>query len=95
MTFKRNTDVLTTATTSGELNMVDANVGRSSLYVHVTGDANYTVQHTVDGKNWTNHEFLDGATGTQDGNYVLPVAAIRLVVNSITTGSAQLTVLGV
>lgn len=95
MAIKRNTNQITSAETSPALNMVDANLGRTSLYVESTGDAVYTVQHTVDGTNWLNHEFLDTVSGNDDGNYVLPVAAIRVVVHSITTGYVKLTVLGV
>ena len=95
MAIKRNTNQISTVTTSAALNMVDARVGRTSLYVESTGDAVYTVQHTVDGSNWQAHEFLDTVSNSDDGNYVLPVAAIRIVVHSITTGYVKLTVLGV
>lgn len=67
--------------------------------VVVSGTLTYTVEHTFD-------NVLAGATATafpnatvvaqttsKDGNYVVPVMAIRLNVTAFTSGSATLTIL--
>jgi hypothetical protein len=56
----------------------------------VTGTATYTIQHTFDGVNYFDHEFVVGATTSQDGNYAYPVASIRVNVTS-GTGTVILT----
>lgn len=68
--------------------------------VVVSGTVNYTVQHTFDNVqapgysaasgNWFNHPTMTGLTGSQDGNYAFPVAAIRVNVAS-GTGVVTLT----
>jgi hypothetical protein len=65
---------------------------RLGFGVVVSGTVTYTVQHTFDGTNWFDHEFVTTRTANDDGNYAFPVAAIRLNVTA-GTGTATLTVL--
>lgn len=68
-----------------------------SLAVVVSGTVNYTVEHTFDNvldstvtpTAFTN-EYLDALTANADGNYMFPVVACRVTVNS-GAGSATLT----
>lgn len=62
------------------------------LAVDVNGTVNYTVQHTLSDifdkdvtPKWFNHDTMTAQTTDQDGNYVIPITASRLVVNSYST----------
>jgi hypothetical protein len=76
------------------------NVGFGAV---VTGTANYTVQHSFDNPlapgytaasaTWFPHPTVQAASTNQDGNYAFPVAAIRLVNNSGSTGKTTLTLI--
>lgn len=44
-----------------------------------TGTPTYTVQHTYDGVAWFNHSSVAAETTSQDGTYISPVSAIRLL----------------
>lgn len=69
----------------------------------VGADLNYTVQHTFDDvwapdfnpatAKWFNHATMASKTTSFDGNYAYPVMAVRVVVNTHTSGSATLTVI--
>jgi hypothetical protein len=70
--------------------------------VVVTGTVNYTVQHTFDNPQtnanptWFSHPTVASVTVSQDGNYAFPVAAIRVIINSVSgtgTGSVTMTVI--
>ena len=66
-----------------------------SVGVDITGTINYDVQHTFDdiftvaasSVSWFNHSSIVTDTTDQDGNYAFPVRAIRLLINSLTTGA--------
>jgi hypothetical protein len=55
----------------------------------VTGTVNYTVQHSLDGIRYFDNSDNAAQTTDQDGNYVFPVRAVRVKVNS-GSGSVQL-----
>lgn len=62
--------------------------------VDVTGTVDYTLQHTLVDvfdttltHKWFNHDVTANQTTDQDGNYVIPVRAIRLVTNSYSSGA--------
>lgn len=64
------------------------------LGIDVTGTIDYTVQHTFSTvydisvtPKWFNHDNLFSQTTDQDGNYIIPVHATRLVVNSYDSGA--------
>lgn len=63
------------------------------LFATITGTINYTVQHTgnnvLEGDTpvWFNHVSLVSQVVNGDGNYIVPVAATQLVVNSFTDGA--------
>lgn len=73
------------------------------IQIDVTGTINYTLQQTMQDVlaadsqpttlTWQNHDTLIAQTADQNGNYVIPIAAIRLKVDSATTASVQFTVL--
>ncbi len=46
--------------------------------VVVSGTATYTIEHTFDGTKFFKHEVLKNKKNDQDGNYVLPIAGIRI-----------------
>lgn len=82
------------------LNFNNSNVGVGFACV-VTGTVNYTVNHTYDdvystttNPTWLPHGVsnLINATTTQESNFVIPVAAMQLVINS-GTGSVTITIL--
>lgn len=89
------TNSITAPGVSSELNTLPLRVGRVSFVVVASGDATYTVEHTLGDGVWLPHAFAVDATGTIDGNYVLPIAGIRLNVSSITTGDVFMRVIGV
>jgi len=70
--------------------------------VIVTGTVNYTVQHTFDDPNnlpsgvsfpaTFNHPSLASLTASDDGDYIYPIVAMRLLVNS-GTGTARMVVI--
>lgn len=67
------------------------------LYVTLSPGAslNYTVQVSGDDPskpivNWNNHDTLVNLTASANGNIAYPVGAVRLVVNSYTSGSVNL-----
>lgn len=67
----------------------------------VTGTVNYTVNHTYDDiynaaitPTWwpDGQSSLVGATTSQEGNFVLPISAMQVIINS-GTGSVNVTIL--
>ena len=73
---------------SEEVKVVDGTVFNVGFGVVVDGTVTYTVQHTFDGVNWFDHEFVVGGTANDDGNYAFPVASIRL---NVTAGGGTAT----
>lgn len=68
--------------------------------VKITGTIDVTVEHTFDDIQDPSvtpepfpHPDLNGITANADGNYHAPVEAIRLTVNSVTGGSATMTLI--
>lgn len=67
--------------------------------VVVSGVLTYTVEHTFDDvlggatPTWFPHATVVAQTTSKDGNYIVPVTAIRLNVTAYTSGSATLTIL--
>lgn len=55
---------------------------RISYAVVVTGTVNYTVQHSLDGINFFDNSDNTAQTTSQDGNYVFPIRAVRVKLNS-------------
>ena len=51
------------------------NVGFGAV---VSGTVTYTIQHTFNGVDFFDHEFVAAQTTNQDGNYAFPVASIRI-----------------
>lgn len=62
---------------------------RISYALGVTGTVNYTVQHSLDGVRFFDNSDNAAQTTDQDGNYVMPIRAVRVKVNS-GSGSVQL-----
>ena len=62
---------------------------RISYACGVTGTVNYTVQHSLDGVRYFDNSDNASKTVDADGNYVFPVRAVRVKVNS-GTGTVQL-----
>ena len=93
--FTDRTTAQTGTGTSDELSLSRSVRGRTSLTVVVTGDATFTVQHSLGDGVWFDHDSLAAVTGNQDGNYVLPIASVRLNVTAITTGDVYLRIVGV
>ncbi len=46
--------------------------------VVLDGSATYTIQHTFNGIDFFDHEFVVLQTANDDGNYAYPVAGIRI-----------------
>lgn len=72
------------------LNMNNANFGVGFVCV-VTGTVNYSVEHTYDNllnpavaPTWLAHgtSNMTAATTTQESNFVIPVAGMRVIINS-------------
>lgn len=73
-----------------------------ALGLDVTGTIDATVQHSFDdpfsatydpyAATWFNHSSIAAKTSDTDGNYAYPPRAIRLKINSSTSGSAILTI---
>lgn len=68
--------------------------GGISVAVVVTGTINWDLQHTLDEVfdssatiNWFDHASLAGETASGDGNYAFPIRAVRMLINSVTTGA--------
>lgn len=74
------------------LHIIGCPHGRMSVQVIATGDANYTVEHTIslNDEAWLPNVSLETVSGTRDSNYMFPVAGVRLVIHSITTGTVCL-----
>jgi hypothetical protein len=60
----------------------------------------YSVQHTMDDVqsasatiSWINHDSVAAETTTQDGNYENPPSAIRTIITSFTSGTAQFNII--
>lgn len=64
---------------------------RVSYAVIVTGTVNYTVQHSLDGINFFDNSDNTSQAVSADGNYIFPIRAIKVKVNS-GTGSVVLNV---
>jgi type IV secretory pathway VirB6-like protein len=62
---------------------------RISYALGVTGTVNYTVQHSLDGIRFFDNADNEAKTIDGDGNYVFPIRAVRVKVNS-GSGSVQL-----
>ena len=72
--------------------------GKVSLVVNVIaedglpGQGLFTVQHSLDGEHWLEHDYFKNFTSTDDSNYSHPVAQIRLVTSQVpTNGYIKLT----
>lgn len=61
-----------------------------SFVVVASATINYDVEYTIDGTTWHNHATVAAQTATATGTITFPVAGVRLNVNSVTGGSAQL-----
>lgn len=64
------------------------------MQITITGTISYTIQHTLDdpfsssqSAVWANHDSLAAATASADGNYAYPLRAVRLLINSSTSGA--------
>lgn len=82
------------------LNYDNISVG-IGFVAQVTGTVNYTVNHTYDDLYdssitpvWLAYgeSYLVGATATQEGNFVIPISGVQVVINS-GTGSVKLVLL--
>lgn len=62
---------------------------RISYACGVTGTVNYTVQHSLDGVRFFDNSDNASKTADADGNYIFPIRAVRVKVNS-GSGSVQL-----
>lgn len=98
----RETATLTTITESAWIPL-DRLSSKVAFGVVAAATINYTVQHTfVDIQNADNlpvaaadifpHESIVAKTSSEDGNYQFLPRAVRLKVNSVTGGSAKMTV---
>jgi hypothetical protein len=74
---------------SEDIKIQDTNDFRVAYAVAVVGTVTYTVQHTLDGVTWFDNSDTKNQTVPKDGNYVLPVAAVRVNVTA-GTGTATL-----
>jgi hypothetical protein len=73
-------------------NVTPFNVG---FGVIVSGDVEYTVQHTFDDPavgftTWFSHPTIAAETTSQDGNYAFPVTGIKLLITGEGEGTATL-----
>lgn len=74
---------------SEAIDIEDTNDIRISYACGVTGTVNYTVQHSLDGVRYFDNSDNASKTVDADGNYVFPVRAVRVKVNS-GSGTVQL-----
>jgi len=77
---------------SSSIKVLNHNPVHIGFGVVVSGTVTYTVQHTFDGTNWFDHEFVAGLSANADGNYAFPVSDIRLNVTA-GTGTATLSLI--
>ena len=82
MTIQSNTIPHTGVGASLAADIYDTSDIRVSYAVIVTGTVNYTVQHSLDGINFFDNSDNTAQTTSQDGNYVFPVRAVRVNINS-------------
>lgn len=68
--------------------VLPANPFNIGFGVVVSGTVTYTVQHTFNGIDYFDHEFVAAATTNQDGNYAFPVAGVRI---NVTAGTGTVT----
>jgi len=73
------------------IDIVDSNQVAVAYQVNVTGTVTFTVQHSLDGANFIDNTDNLGKTANTDGNYILPVRAVRVEVTA-GTGTATLIV---
>lgn len=62
--------------------MVESNEIRVSYGVEVQGTVTYTVQHNLNGTKFFDNTDVLNQTTDQDGNYIMPVAKIRVNVTA-------------
>lgn len=93
MAIAKSTTVLTTVTTE-DLNLV-SRLGKYAIAVEASATVNYTVSFTLGGGVYFDHAVLADLTTSSSGTIDFPVAGLRLEVNSVTGGSAQLFVVAV
>lgn len=74
---------------SEAIGIEDTNDIRISYACGITGTVNYTVQHSLDGVRYFDNSDNASKTVDADGNYVFPVRAVRVKVNS-GSGTVQL-----
>ena len=55
---------------------------RVAYQTTVSGTATYTVQHSLDGINFIDNPDTQAQTVPADGNYILPIAAVRIKVTA-------------
>lgn len=77
---------------SASINILQSNDIRISYGVEVTGTVTYTVQHNLNGVAFFDNTDSLNKTANIDGNYIFPVAKVRLNVTA-GTGTAKLYVM--
>ncbi len=82
MTIKSNTIPHASVGASIAADIFDTADIRISYAVIVTGTVNYTVQHSLDGVNFFDNSDNTSQTTSQDGNYIFPIRAVRVNINS-------------
>lgn len=89
-------------TATGHTPWVDLNASlaafSASVLVIAGGTINYDVQHTYDdapseSSQAINHSAMTAKTATADGQYIAPVTAVRVNINSHTSGTVEFNVL--
>ncbi len=82
MAIRSFTAALSAVGNSDVADIYDTEDIRISYAVIVTGTVNYTVQHSLDGINFFDNADNTSKTTSNDGNYVFPVRAVRVKINS-------------
>ena len=73
---------------SGSIKPFSRNPFNIGFGVVVSGTVTYTVEHSFNGVDFFDHEFVVAQTSDADGNYAFPVSTIRI---NVTAGSGTAT----
>lgn len=91
MGIRTRTFSVTGVGTTETIDIIDSNQIAISYQINVTGSITYTIEHSLDGINFIENTDNQNKTTNSDGNYVLPVRAVRLRTTA-GTGTATLIV---
>lgn len=88
MAIKNKTFSITGVATTDPVDILETTDIKVAWMVVVEGTVTYSIEHTLDGINYIDNSDAVNQTANLDGNYILPIRAVRA---KITAGTGSIT----